>query len=272
MWRPKIPPNHTLCDDATARRFGYWQARDAAGYEYVVGAWTKTDGDIVKTSTLSVTGRQEIVTRIKGVVVGKEVKHHGEEPAFAERQWLTPVGLPPDLTDKDALKAHRAARLLSAGIRTGNWNSDVRCLWLHGAPGRGKTQLAEWVAADVNGAGLPVAWLDCGRLPDQIRAGYGSDLEAAADWRRREAEACAQALLVLDDLGTQGNGEDLNRALYLIADARWRAGLATIVTSNAKPDDMLPGTQTKGGLDPRVVSRLAPYVVAVGGKDWRSPK
>lgn len=145
-----------------------------------------------------------------------------------------------------------------------------RGLWLVGPVGSGKTHracavLRGWTALNGGGARFVTA----PALLAELRATYDGDgSEAAVIGKYARCP-----LLVVDDLGKEAPTEWSLSKLYEIVDARWGAGLPTVVTSNQTPDEL--ARRLARDADPEtakaVVSRLAGTcdVAALGGNDRR---
>jgi DNA replication protein DnaC len=104
-----------------------------------------------------------------------------------------------------------------------------------------------------------------------MRASYGgNDPEAVAAWHRLQALAESADLLVLDDVGAEGKGDDLRAELLRIVDARQNAGLPILATSNYGTDTISQPAPAGCGMDLRLASRFGRLrPVLMGTTDFR---
>lgn len=147
-----------------------------------------------------------------------------------------------------------------------------RCVFLLGGTGNGKTHLA--IATIRSWGCSPAARNGRGEFPWAVE--FLKVPEWLSDLRRLYAEnggqvdttialyASSVGLVVLDDLGAgrvraTDWGADV---LYRVIDGRYDRGLATLVTSNSRLED----------LDPRIVSRLREGLVVCRAPDLRGRK
>lgn len=181
----------------------------------------------------------------------------------------------------EALSQAMASRLRKAGLvgRYASARSELgdRALslvrsgagaYLWGKPGRGKTWAAAHVVREVVEASAP-----CGRVParlvtakgllDMVRDGFnGGDRGALARVGR-------VPVLALDDLGAETPTPFSVETLTSLLDARYAAGLPTVVTSNLSLGEL---SELWGGhAGERIASRIAGMCerIEVGGEDRR---
>lgn len=88
------------------------------------------------------------------------------------------------------------------------------------------------------------------------------------DCPRERAQMLSCAVLAVDDVGTEGDGEGPRRALWDILDARHEAGRRTAVSSNLSREGLA------SHLDPRVLERIRHKVfpIRLTGASLRIPK
>lgn len=139
-------------------------------------------------------------------------------------------------------------------------------LVLVGKTGVGKTHLAV-AAARMRAASLDVPRLFFLNMPqflDRIRATYGQgDQAEEADYMGPAQE---WAVAIIDDLGAQRDTPWATERLYCIVDARHSAGLATVVTTNASPQDWEPRVRS------RLQDRQGAKVCWISAPDYRKGK
>lgn len=110
---------------------------------------------------------------------------------------------------------------------------------LYGPPGIGKTHLCHAVAWSLIERGVAVRYYQAEELLDDLRAGFDNGV-----YDRRVKEIKKVPLLIVDDAGAQADTPWGMAKLDMIVDARYRAELPLIITSN---DLNIP---------PRIVDRL----------------
>lgn len=125
------------------------------------------------------------------------------------------------------------------------WSSDSWALVMSGGVGTGKTTAAGWLASQCITAGTGRDWLVWIRCSEASRrALFGEDAEKQA----RSARRCS--LLVLDDIGTEFNGDGWRNWLGDVLDERYSQGRKTVLTTNLGPEDF------RARLGERLVDRL----------------
>jgi DNA replication protein DnaC len=198
-------------------------------------------------------------------------RRRGVEPATArrtlarslaaQRTWAAEV--PPRFAGAtlDDLERIAEQAVVADDVRrwaAGPWRDGVSLL-LMGPTGTGKTHIAFAAAREVVAHGVSLAYWNL------------TQLSADLDWRsagHRDAldRAKQVGLLVLDDLGVEGDNDWMRSHVYDILDARWTHDRPTAITSN-----LLPATIAER-VGERTYSRLidgAAVGVRVTGPDLR---
>ncbi len=120
-------------------------------------------------------------------------------------------------------------------------------LLLYGPPGTGKTFLANCIAAELLGKGIPVIYLSAYQLFEEFAkhtfARDGDDSEF-----QRHMFGCD--LLIVDDLGTELVNSFVSSQLFLLVNERILGGKSTIISTN------LPLGKLKDTYSERVFSRI----------------
>lgn len=134
--------------------------------------------------------------------------------------------------------------------------------------GTGKSHLAAAVANTIAAIGRAAYYASALQLINAIRAGFQK-----GDYDKRLDALCNVSLLVLDDLGSEGQSES-NRGLifHVINHRAMRPELTTIISSNAGLVPALDPPEHIPNLDPRVASRIRQYaqVVTLDVNDYRA--
>lgn len=137
----------------------------------------------------------------------------------------------------------------------------VGWLSLLGPYGVGKTHLAAAIANEVLARDEPVLFVVVPDLLDHLRATFGPDSTVSFDTRFEQVRTTP--LLILDDLGTESATPWAREKLYQLLNQRYNLRLATVITSNLKPDQ----------LDPRISSRMCDpacgRIIAISAADYR---
>lgn len=103
-------------------------------------------------------------------------------------------------------------------------------LFIHGAPGTGKTFLAAIVAQEFMSRGRTVIFTEVPALLDTLKSTFDDSATARID--ELTASLSTVDVLVLDDLGTENPTEWAVERLFLIVNARYNSQSTTLVTSN----------------------------------------
>ena len=166
-------------------------------------------------------------------------------------------------TNKDAVDA---AHMMVA--------DEIKGLFLHGEKGTGKTKLAAIIANERARAGIPVLFASVPDLMADIRSSFkdGTTSEAVQAVKNTP-------FLVLDDLGAEKMTEWVGEQLFCIVNHRYNERLATVVTSNYSPTQVIAHMATvdaRGNViddlqGQRIMSRIYGMCerVEIRGADWR---
>ena len=130
-------------------------------------------------------------------------------------------------------------------------------IYFTGNTGSGKTHLACAVANALLNKGVKVSFEIIGDLARRIRFSYQDNFENESEILQK---AYNSKVLVLDDLGAEEYTEKVQDRIHNIIDYRLRHRLATIITSNFKPEGLIKI------LDERTIDRITdkfetPFVV-----------
>ena len=129
-------------------------------------------------------------------------------------------------------------------------NSAIRNLYLHGAPGLGKTFLSACIAREVSEQGYSVVYDTAANIFAQFEDRKflrNADNQQARDETYRYLHC---DLLILDDLGSELTTQFTQTALYELINARLVAGRHTVISSNLS----LPEVAQR--YSPQISSRL----------------
>lgn len=137
-------------------------------------------------------------------------------------------------------------------------------LLLCGQVGTGKSFLAAAIANELIGQGTPCLMTNFNRIISRISEKFGGDQKYLDDLNRFD-------LLIIDDLGAERDTEFTWEKVMNVIDARYRAGLPIIITTNLGPKDFTDMTDIRRQ---RVFSRLKEMCVLleIKGSDRRSKK
>jgi hypothetical protein len=265
---PPVPHGHRLSCRVNDHKGGYWLAIDDRGYEYVLGACVETAGDVQRVSVRTADGAKREWAGSNGQ--WQRLDSAGAADAYRQQHaaarslsaWMLPTGLPPVES-----AGVTAAKRIAAALVDGRAGAGA---WLHGPPGCGKTLAAHWIALHCTQHRMQVCHRSTADLARVMRASYGGDPEGMATWHRLQAFAEAADLLVLDDVGAEGKGDDLRAEILRIVDCRQSAGLPILATSNYSTDTISQPTPAGCGMDPRLASRFGRLrPVLMGTTDFR---
>lgn len=129
-------------------------------------------------------------------------------------------------------------------------------LLMFGEVGCGKTYYAAAIANALLDRGYSVRFTNFARIANELGATF--DKQDIFD------ELNSYSLLILDDLAAERKTEYMAEVVYNVIDARYRAGLPTIITTNLTRDDLLhPATIT----EQRIYDRVLEKCVAVEVKN-----
>lgn len=137
-------------------------------------------------------------------------------------------------------------------------------LLLCGQVGTGKSFLAACIANELINQGTPCLMTNFSRIISRISEKFGGDQKYLDDLNRFD-------LLIIDDLGAERDTEFTWEKVMNVIDARYRAGLPLIITTNFDPKDFADRGDIRRQ---RVFSRLKEMCILleVKGSDRRSKK
>lgn len=137
-------------------------------------------------------------------------------------------------------------------------------LLLCGSVGTGKSFLAAAIANELISQGTPCLMTNFSRIISRISEKFGGDQKYLDNLNRFD-------LLIIDDLGAERDTEYMWEKVMDVIDARYRAGLPLIVTTNLNPKDLYDPSDIRRQ---RVFSRLKEMCIflEVNGADRRSKK
>lgn len=137
-------------------------------------------------------------------------------------------------------------------------------LLLCGSVGTGKSFLAAAIANELIGQGTPCLMTNFSRIISRISEKFGGDQKYLDNLNRFD-------LIIIDDLGAERDSEYMWEKVTDVIDARYRAGLPLIVTTNLNPKDLYDPSDIRRQ---RVFSRLKEMCIflEVNGADRRSKK
>lgn len=137
-------------------------------------------------------------------------------------------------------------------------------LLLCGQVGTGKSFLAACIANELISQGTPCLMTNFSRIISRVSEKFGGDQKYLDDLNRFD-------LLIIDDLGAERDTEFTWEKVMNVIDARYRAGLPLIITTNLGPKDFTDRGDIRRQ---RVFSRLKEMCVCleVKGADRRGRK
>ena len=133
-----------------------------------------------------------------------------------------------------------------------------------GPVGTGKTFYAACIANALLDKGYPVMMLDFDRIRNTLQSSFEGRQEYLDSFHR-----CP--LLILDDLGMESKSEYMQEIVFSVVDARYKAGLPLIVTTNLTSEQLKnPKDITQQRIYSRILEMCLP--VKVEGNDKRREK
>lgn len=137
-------------------------------------------------------------------------------------------------------------------------------LLLCGSVGTGKSFLAAAIANELINQGTPCLMTNFSRIISRVSEKFGGDQKYLDDLNRFD-------LLIIDDLGSERDTEFTWEKVMNVVDARYRAGLPLIITTNLTLKDLADPSDIRRQ---RVFSRLKEMCVflEVNGPDRRNKK
>lgn len=137
-------------------------------------------------------------------------------------------------------------------------------LLLCGQVGTGKSFLAAAIANELISQGTPCLMTNFSRIISRISEKFGGDQKYLDDLNRFD-------LLIIDDLGAERDSDFTWEKVMNVIDARYRAGLPLIITTNLGPKDFTDRGDIRRQ---RVFSRLKEMcvILEVNRSDRRSKK
>lgn len=137
-------------------------------------------------------------------------------------------------------------------------------LLLYGDVGTGKTFAAACVANALIDKGVPCYMTNFNRVSNALMSTFDGKQVYLDDLNKFD-------LLVLDDLGAERKTEYMQEVVYSVIDARYRAGLPLIVTTNLSLQELKnPQNITEARCYDRILERCHP--VEVAGRSQRRKK
>lgn len=134
-------------------------------------------------------------------------------------------------------------------------------LTLLGPYGVGKTHLAAAIGHEALGRGEPVLFTVVPDLLDHLRATFSPQSTISYDEQVELVRTVG--LLILDDLGTESATPWAREKLYQIINHRYNGRLATVITTNLRPE----------AIEPRIYSRLCDptcgKLISITAQDYR---
>lgn len=137
-------------------------------------------------------------------------------------------------------------------------------LLLCGQVGTGKSFLAAAIANELINQGTPCLMTNLSRIISRVSEKFGGDQKYLDNLNRFD-------LLIIDDLGVERDTEFVWEKVMNVIDARYRAGLPLIITTNLTPKELYDPSDIRRQ---RVFSRLREMCICleVKGTDRRNKK
>lgn len=137
-------------------------------------------------------------------------------------------------------------------------------LLLFGQVGTGKSFLAAAIANELISQGTPCLMTNFSRIISRVSEKFGGDQKYLDNLDRFD-------LLIIDDLGAERDSDFTWEKVMNVIDARYRAGLPIIITTNLEPKDFADNADIRRQ---RVFSRLKEMCIPleVKGADRRGKK
>lgn len=142
-----------------------------------------------------------------------------------------------------------------------DFKDEGKGLIFYGGVGTGKTYTAACIANELISKGIPVLMTNFSRIINRIQEGFNGRQEYIDSLNEFD-------LLIIDDLAAERNTEYMNEIVYSVIDARYRAALPLIVTTNISMQEMMNVTEISRQ---RIYSRILEicHPIAVTGVDRR---
>lgn len=164
-----------------------------------------------------------------------------------------------DTDDRQQPQVRRAMQAYVGGFP--EFRNSGRGLLLYGSVGTGKTFAAACAANALIDQGVPVLMTNFSRIINRIQASFDGRQEYIDSFN-------ALDLLIIDDLAAERQTEYVNEIVYSVIDARYRAGLPMIITTNISARDMEQETDlARQRIYSRILERCHP--IKVDGGDRR---
>lgn len=112
-----------------------------------------------------------------------------------------------------------------------DFRKEGKGLLLYGTVGTGKTYFAACIANSLIDEGYQVLMTNFARLTNKIQGMFDGKQEYIDSLNR-------YSLLIIDDLGAERKSEFMQEMVFNIIDARYRAGLPFIITTNLTADEI----------------------------------
>jgi DNA replication protein DnaC len=162
----------------------------------------------------------------------------------------------------------QATKLARGAVRSWLLPTGRRWLYLHGAPGCGKSHLAAAAANHLtNAEGIPTLFITAPELYRWLREAFdkgANDFGERMDYSSRLEIVQSAPVLILDDLGAEKGSEWTDEVLWLILDRRYREQAPTLICSNLAPGQMRDARMTS-----RLNDRALVVVMQAAAVDYR---